>query len=140
MGLSEVFRLSGWLLPVAGAGAMLWRRERAHAERSLAALDRVGRTLAAELDLKRLVQVLTDETTRMVGAEFGAFFYNVVEKGESYLLYTVSGVPIEAFSKFPMPRKTEVFGPTFDGEGIVFVLLGGGGAGGSKGQGRDPRF
>jgi hypothetical protein len=27
--------------------------------------------------------------------------------------------PLEAFSKFPMPRNTEVFGPTFNGEGIV---------------------
>jgi signal transduction histidine kinase len=41
------------------------------------------------------------------------------EEGESYMLYTLSGAPIEAFSKFPMPRNTEVFAPTFNGEGIV---------------------
>ena len=41
------------------------------------------------------------------------------ERGESYLLYTLSGVPPEAFSKFPMPRNTDVFAPTFRGEGIV---------------------
>ncbi len=39
--------------------------------------------------------------------------------GESYMLYTLSGVPAEAFSKFPMPRNTAVFAPTFKGEGIV---------------------
>ena len=55
-----------------------------------------------------------------VGAEFGAFFYNVInDVGESYMLYTLSGAPIEAFSKFPMPRNTEVFAPTFGGAGIV---------------------
>ncbi|MBV8392482.1 MAG: response regulator, partial [Alphaproteobacteria bacterium] len=33
--------------------------------------------------------------------------------------YTLSGVPREAFSKFPMPRNTEVFAPTFAGEATV---------------------
>ena len=35
------------------------------------------------------------------------------------MLYTLSGAPAEAFSKFPMPRNTQVFAPTFRGEGIV---------------------
>jgi diguanylate cyclase (GGDEF)-like protein len=35
------------------------------------------------------------------------------------MLYTLSGAPLEAFSKFPMPRNTKVFAPTFKGEGIV---------------------
>jgi PAS domain S-box-containing protein len=35
------------------------------------------------------------------------------------MLYTLSGAPAEAFSRFPMPRNTAVFGPTFAGEGIV---------------------
>ena len=34
------------------------------------------------------------------------------------MLYTLSGAPIEAFSKFPMPRNTEVFEPTFSGTGV----------------------
>ena len=41
------------------------------------------------------------------------------DKGESYTLYTLSGAPREAFARFPMPRNTAVFGPTFAGEGIV---------------------
>src|SRR5581483_7636021 len=88
--------------------------------RTLAAIDEVGRALAAELDLNKLVQSITDAGTRLCGAQFGAFFYNVLnEKGESYLLYTISGVPREAFSKFPMPRNTSIFNPTFKGEGVV---------------------
>jgi signal transduction histidine kinase/CheY-like chemotaxis protein len=66
------------------------------------------------------VQIVTDAGVELIGAQFGAFFHNVLdESGESYMLYTLSGAPLEAFSKFPMPRKTEVFGPTFNGEGIV---------------------
>lgn len=83
-------------------------------------LYRVSRSLSAELDLNRLVQLVTDEATRLTGAEFGAFFHNQVnEQGESYTLYTLSGVPREKFSTFPMPRNTEVFAPTFRGEGIL---------------------
>ncbi|HEY2748292.1 MAG TPA: GAF domain-containing protein, partial [Polyangia bacterium] len=83
-------------------------------------LRRIGAALTAELELDRLVQLLTDEATALCGAQFGAFFYNVVDaKGESYMLYTISGVPREAFSKFPMPRNTAVFAPTFNGEGVV---------------------
>ncbi len=83
-------------------------------------LNRVGTAVAAELDLEKAVQVVTDAATRLVGAAFGAFFYNVVDyKGESYMLYTLSGAPREAFSKFPMPRNTAVFAPTFSGEATV---------------------
>ena len=66
------------------------------------------------------MQAVTDAATELTTAEFGAFFYNVVnDSGESYTLYTISGVPREAFSKFPMPRNTEVFAPTFKGTGVV---------------------
>jgi PAS domain S-box-containing protein len=86
----------------------------------LEVLQRVGAAVAAELDLDRAVQKVTDAATELSGAAFGAFFYNVTNAaGESYILYTISGVPREAFSKFPMPRNTPVFGPTFAGEGIV---------------------
>src|SRR6185503_19600500 len=84
------------------------------------ALVRVGSLLAEEMDLQRLVQVATDESTKLCGAQFGAFFYNVVgDASESYMLYTLSGVSREFFAGFPMPRNTAVFGPTFRGEGVV---------------------
>ena len=83
-------------------------------------LNRIGAVLGSELDLDRLVQLLTDEATLLCGAQFGAFFYNVTDaSGESYMLYTISGVPREAFSQFPMPRNTAVFAPTFSGEAVV---------------------
>jgi PAS domain S-box-containing protein len=83
-------------------------------------LNGVGPMLIAQRDLEKLVQAVTDVATEMVGAEFGSFFHNVVnEKGESYMLYALSGVPREAFAKFPMPRNTDIFAPTFRGEGVV---------------------
>ncbi len=88
--------------------------------RILETLNRVGSSVAGELDLERAVQVVTDAGTELSGAAFGAFFYNVVdETGEAYTLYTISGVPREAFSSFPMPRKTAIFQPTFDGTGVL---------------------
>jgi PAS domain S-box-containing protein len=90
---------------------------------SVSKLDRlaeVARIVSGELDLEKLVQAITDAATELTGAQFGAFFYNVTdEAGESFMLYTISGVPREAFSKFPMPRNTAIFAPTFVGSGTV---------------------
>ena len=88
--------------------------------RLLETLNRVGKAVAAELDLERVVQTVTDAGTELTGAQFGSFFYNRRdERGETYWLYTLSGVPRESFASFPMPRNTAVFAPTFAGEGIV---------------------
>jgi signal transduction histidine kinase/DNA-binding response OmpR family regulator len=83
-------------------------------------LNNVGAIVASDLDRDKVVQAVTDVATDLTTAEFGAFFYNVIdENGEAYTLYTISGVPREMFSKFPMPRNTAVFEPTFKGTGIV---------------------
>lgn len=98
------------------------RAERAIAEEAhaLETLNRVGQAVAAQLELDRVVQIVTDAATELSGAAYGAFFYNVTnESGQSYWLYTLSGAPREAFDGFPMPRITELFTPTFRGEGIV---------------------
>lgn len=88
--------------------------------RILELLNQTGAEIAGELDLEKVVQKVTDAGVALIGAEFGAFFYNVInEKGESYMLYTLSGVPREKFSRFPMPRNTAVFAPTFNGEAVV---------------------
>lgn len=85
-------------------------------------LHHIGLTLAAELDLQKIVQTVTDESTLITGAQFGAFFYNLInERGESYTLYTLSGVPRSAFSSFPMPRNTQIFEPTFRGRGVLRI-------------------
>jgi PAS domain S-box-containing protein len=117
--------------------------------RTAETLHRISTALVSELDLERVVQHVTDAATELIGAQFGSFFYNVVEEtavddtaveetalddtaagentgvaddtpaGESYLLYALSGAPREAFDGFPMPRNTALFEPTFRGEGVI---------------------
>jgi len=102
-------------------------RETALAEGSLRAenvaagrLYRISTALMAERDLHDIVQLVTEESTALTNAQFGAFFYNVLnDSGESYTLYTITGVPRSAFERFPMPRNTAVFDPTFQGQGVV---------------------
>jgi PAS domain S-box-containing protein len=96
--------------------------QRVRYQKQIEKLNDTGILLAAELDLEKIVQAATDTAREVSGAAFGAFFYNVIAAdGESYMLYTISGVPREAFSRFPMPRNTAVFAPTFNGEGTVRV-------------------
>src|SRR5665213_214557 len=88
--------------------------------RNLEILNEAGVAVAAERDLTTLVQTVTDAGVQLSHAEFGAFFYNVMrEDGEAYTLYTLSGAPREAFSKFPMPRNTAIFERTFRGRGSL---------------------
>lgn len=85
-------------------------------------LNAISRALATELGLGKVVQIITDASTRITRAQFGAFFYNRVdERGEAYTLYSLSGVPRSKFENFPMPRSTAMFGPTFRGEGVVRI-------------------
>ena len=86
----------------------------------LATLNRTGAAIAAEIETDRIVQLVCDACVALIGAQFGSFFYNIVdEEGERYTLYALSGVTRSAFEGFPMPRATAVFQPTFRGEGIV---------------------
>ncbi len=86
----------------------------------LETLNRTAAVIAVEFDQHKLIQTVTDAAVDLTKAQFGAFFYNLTnEKGESYTLYAISGVSRDKFSKFPMPRNTEVFDPTFRGVGII---------------------
>jgi len=84
-------------------------------------LAEVGAVVASSLEREVVVQKVTDTATELTTAEFGAFFYNVVDpqSGDKYLLYTLSGAPKETFANFPAPRATPLFEPTFHGQGPV---------------------
>ena len=88
--------------------------------RHLETLNKTGAAVAAELELNRLVQIVTDAGVELTGAQFGAFFYNVTDDaGASMLLYTLSGADRSQFEGFGHPRPTPVFAPTFKGEGVI---------------------
>ena len=85
-----------------------------------AKIAEVGAAVASTLERDAIVQKVTDTATELTHAEFGAFFYNVVDlSGDAFMLYTLSGAAKEAFANFPNPRATAVFGPTFRGERAV---------------------
>lgn len=88
--------------------------------RRLETLNGIGAAIAAELEISRIVQRVTDAGVELTGARFGAFFYNTInDAGESLMLYTLSGADRSEFEKFGHPRATPVFEPTFKGEGVV---------------------
>ncbi len=83
-------------------------------------LNSTGAALASTLDLRALLQEVTDAATRISGARFGAFFYNGTDAdGAALTLYSLSGAGAEAFRRFAPPRATALFGPTLRGEGTV---------------------
>jgi serine phosphatase RsbU (regulator of sigma subunit)/anti-sigma regulatory factor (Ser/Thr protein kinase) len=113
--------LFNWRLNETALAERRRAEDRVRAESSVVeSVNELGRALAVEHDVQGVVRRVTDAATAMTGAEFGAFFYNVVDAaGESYMLHAIAGAPEEAFSKFPMPRNTAIFAPTFAGEAVV---------------------
>jgi PAS domain S-box-containing protein len=88
---------------------------------SVEILNTISKLISESLDIETILQKVTDASTQIVGAAFGAFFYNKVnKKGESYMLFSLSGAPREAF-EFGMPRNTTVFHPTFAGDRTIRV-------------------
>jgi PAS domain S-box-containing protein len=103
--------------------------ERLHAEKTiketaerLEILNSIGKTISEKLDVQEILQKVTDATTNITGAAFGAFLYNTIdEQGETFVLFALTGASREAFEKFSTPRNTELFQPTLNGEGVVRV-------------------
>lgn len=88
--------------------------------RMLETLNRTGASLAAELDLERVVQIVSDAGVELTGAQFGAYFHNVWdESGERLHLFTLAGAKRSDFEAMGHPRATPVFSPTFRNEGII---------------------
>ena len=89
-----------------------------YAER-LELINTIGRTIVSELDAESILQKVTDATTKISGAAFGAFFYNRIDaKGKAYALVKLCGASREDFEAFGMPRNTAVFSRTFNGKGV----------------------
>jgi len=77
-------------------------------------VHRVGRVVASKLDLDSLLSAITDATTELSGAEFGAFFYPVPNSGR-LACQTMAGVLSTGLTALPSPRLEEV-APTGGGD------------------------
>jgi len=91
-----------------------------HQAEKLQILNTIGKVISEKLDTESILQKVTDATTQITGAAFGAFFYNTITNDdEAFKLYTLSGAPREAFEGFGVLRNTAVFHSTFSGEGVL---------------------
>ncbi|MGE3512157.1 MAG: MASE1 domain-containing protein [Vicinamibacterales bacterium] len=85
-------------------------------------LANVGAALAGELQSDRLIQAVTDASTRLTEAELGAFVYNATDDdGHAFALYSVSGAAREALDSWPPPRRAETLVWTPGATAIVRV-------------------
>lgn len=83
-------------------------------------LNQFAIRLASALDRDTVLQAVTDAGTELTGAAFGAFFYGATDGSDDpRMLYTLSGVPRDAFLQFLMPRTPPMFETTFRGDGPV---------------------
>jgi signal transduction histidine kinase/CHASE1-domain containing sensor protein/ActR/RegA family two-component response regulator len=82
----------------------------------------IGLAAAAELDLRSLAQTIVDATTRITGAQFGAFFYHLIDdRGGFFREHSLAGTPPPGIEEFLAPRDPALPGPTFRGEGVVRI-------------------
>ncbi len=91
-------------------GRLLTREREARSEAET--LNRIGRSLSAELDIDRLVQGLTDAATALTGARFGAFLQMSPPAGGAPAVRAVSG-------EFAGSRLPEWWGDLVAGGGGV---------------------
>ena len=107
----------------ATSAAQATARELAAERETLTRLDDVAQRIVGQREITALVQVVSDAATELTGAQFGAFFYHVVDphNGESALAAAVTGATRAAFDKLGLSRKVGVFTATFDGKGPVRI-------------------
>ncbi|WP_374163773.1 PAS domain S-box protein [Arcticibacter sp. MXS-1] len=92
--------------------------------KSLEIINSMIRTVSDELNLKNILQKVSDATTQLTGAQFGAFFYHATRReDESFQLYTVSGVTPERFKNLGPVRHTPLFHTTFTGTGVERLMI-----------------
>jgi PAS domain S-box-containing protein len=97
-------------------------RQAHDARREAEILHRVGRILASELELSRLVQTTVDAGRDLCGAEFGVFFYNATNAESSPFSHTaLSGLTPDQFAELGLTRSTPLLAPTFAGEAVVRI-------------------
>ena len=90
--------------------------------RNLEIINSIGKSISKNMDVQGVLQLVTDATTKLTGAAFGAFFYNQVdENGETHRLFTLSGAKPEIFEQLRIPENTPYFDDIFKGKGVVRV-------------------
>jgi signal transduction histidine kinase/CheY-like chemotaxis protein len=97
--------------------AEMLRRDEARRSDSL---RRIGATFARELDYDRLVHLVTEEATHLIGVSCGAYVYQQdAQGGSDFALYAEPDTDKHPRFGLSTARVIELFAPTFRGEGSV---------------------
>ncbi|CAG0982851.1 two-component system, NarL family, sensor histidine kinase EvgS [Phycisphaerales bacterium] len=108
---APIFRPRGSFGGYVGTCVDLTDRKRAEQEREISlararearidaeTLDEINNLLAGELDLRRLLQRVTEAGTSLIGAQFGAFFVNDSRGGDKVALHSVAGATREEVAR-----------------------------------------
>jgi PAS domain S-box-containing protein len=90
--------------------------------RNLDLLNSIGKVLLENLDVNTLLQQVTDATTKITGAAFGAFFYDTTnEEGDSFVRYTLSGASRERFEKFKSSKEAGILKQIFTDQKAIRI-------------------
>lgn len=90
--------------------------------RVLEVLNRTGSILAAELDLEKVIQLVTNAGTEITGAQFGAFIRTQKnEKGEGMVVQAFSGTDRTAIDGLTSAQNYIFLSHPLRGDGIVRI-------------------
>jgi len=89
---------------------------------TLETIAHIGKIVAVELDMQKLAQAITDVGTKVIGARFGVFFFNLAPgEGKFDNPYAIFGMSGEEFVRLALPRHIELFEPMFSSQRVVRV-------------------
>jgi signal transduction histidine kinase/ActR/RegA family two-component response regulator len=84
--------------------------------RILELLNLTGVAIASTLDMRTLLQTVTDAATRLTGAEFGAFLpHPALREDDAFTLSAYSGAGRETFGRTGHAWAVRLLGPVFHG-------------------------
>jgi PAS domain S-box-containing protein len=81
-------------------------------------LHRLGSSFGSELDRDRLIQLITDEVSKLVGAESGVFCH---QDGEAFAFHAAGPLDVERFQQLGPPRTTPLLAETLLEHRVVRV-------------------
>jgi signal transduction histidine kinase len=91
--------------------------ETEHERDTLARLNAIAPSIAAELDTPKLVRDITSHATELIGAELGAWVALIDEQGARYPVLAAAGAPREIAARLTIPYRSTVF----EGKSVVRV-------------------
>jgi signal transduction histidine kinase/PAS domain-containing protein len=84
-------------------------------------LHRLGSSFGSELDRDRLIQLITEEVSKLVGAESGVFCHQEGGEGAAFTFHAGGPLDVERFQQLGPPRTTPLLAETLLEQRVVRV-------------------